>query len=348
MRSLVHTLCAAVILTACNGSERDRLPRSAGGQGEVLVVMGKAHWEGAPGAAVRVLLEQPVDGLPQREARFKVAHTLPSGLGSLLKTHHSVLIAQVDPDAQPEGLLLLRDQEAQGQLTVRLAAHRAEDLISLVQREGGEVLDALENHQRLRVQQRLAREKDASISSSLRAQHGLELDVPGGYTVRTQAPRFSWLQRDRLVSGSGLDHNVIEGLLIHRHAYTSDTTFQVPYLVELRDSVTKAHVPGPDPGSFMVVQRGFEQMDLMPHGRAVSLNGSFAYVMQGLFGMHGAKMGGPFVSLSLVDTARQELITVEGFVYAPQFDKREYMRELEALVRTVRISGDDIPLTTKQ
>jgi hypothetical protein len=50
-------------------------------------------------------------------------------------------------------------------------------------------------------------------------------------------------------------------------------------------------------------------------------------------------MGGPFVSLSTVDEERRELITVEGFVYAPQFNKRDYLRELEAIVFSLRIGS---------
>ena len=55
--------------------------------------------------------------------------------------------------------------------------------------------------------------------------------------------------------------------------------------------------------------------------------------------MQGAKMGGPFVSLSTVDEERKELITVEGFVYAPQFNKRDYLRELEAILFSLRIGA---------
>jgi hypothetical protein len=30
------------------------------------------------------------------------------------------------------------------------------------------------------------------------------------------------------------------------------------------------------------------------------------------------------------------VVTVEGFAYAPQFPKREYIRELEAILHTLR------------
>jgi hypothetical protein len=39
--------------------------------------------------------------------------------------------------------------------------------------------------------------------------------------------------------------------------------------------------------------------------------------------------------LTVYDDARARLVTVEGYVYAPYFDKREYIREVEAVVRSL-------------
>ncbi len=332
-------LCA---LLACGDGER-QLPEAAGGQGEVLVVMAKGHWEGAPGAAVRSILEQPVQGLPQRESRFKVAQTTPEHFSGLLSVHHTVLLATIGVDADTTGTRRMRDRHARGQLLVRITAQDPNDWIRLMQGEGPELAELFSTHQRDRVATRLRKERDAAIASSLRTQFGIALDVPGGYRIMRQEQDFAWLQRDRLMSGGGLEHNVIEGVLIHRHPYTSDSTFSVPYLVDQRDAVTSAHVEGPKEGSFMITQRDFETMDLMPSGRATELDGRFAYVMHGLFGMHGAKMGGPFVSLTTIDEARNMVLTVEGFAYAPHFDKREYMRELEALVYSLRFADRASP-----
>ena len=47
-------------------------------------------------------------------------------------------------------------------------------------------------------------------------------------------------------------------------------------------------------------------------------------------------MGGPFYSLTLFDERSGDLVTVEGYAYAPYFDKREYMREVESIVRSLR------------
>ncbi len=337
----VFATALALLLAGCRG-DSGYLPESAGGQGEVLVVLSKGSWEGEPGATVRSILEQPVEGLPQPEPRFKVAQTTLENFGSLLAVHHSVLLAVIDPKEDSLGMQVLRDRYAKGQLIIRMAAKDPVSWISLMQKEGYNAANILEDHQRQRVGQRLTRERDATVTSKVREVLHLDLDIPGGYHAIKLSDSTAWIQRDRIVQSGGLEHNVIEGVLIHTHRYTSDSTFSVPFLVDQRDSTTKYLVEGPNDGSYMNVQRSFEDIDLMPSSRAVSLHGRYAYMMRGLFGMHGAKMGGPFVSLTTVDEERGRLITVEGFVYAPQFDKREYVRELEALIFSLRIT----PLTS--
>jgi hypothetical protein len=334
---LAHLLLVALLLQACDDGLK-RKPTAVGGDGEVLVVMSKAHWEGPPGALVRSVLEQAMPHMTRPEPRFTVAQVAPGQFASLLQGHHSVIVGVISGDADSVALRIQRDVHASGQLLMQASAYDAATWMSLFQRQAGMVTEAFEQHQRTRIAARVRGTQDEALVSSVRAAMGLELPVPGGYRVVEQTPRFAWLQRDRMVRGGGLEHNVIEGLLIHRHRYSSDSTFSVPYLVELRDSVTKAFVEGPDPGSYMIVQRSFEQLDLMPGGRETVLDGRFAYVMRGLFGMHGAKMGGPFVSLSTLNGEGTELITVEGFVYAPQFNKREYLRELEAILYCLRLT----------
>jgi len=40
--------------------------------------------------------------------------------------------------------------------------------------------------------------------------------------------------------------------------------------------------------------------------------------------------------LTFYDEPNARLITVEGYAYAPYFDKRPYMREIEGIVKSVK------------
>ena len=43
-------------------------------------------------------------------------------------------------------------------------------------------------------------------------------------------------------------------------------------------------------------------------------------------------MGGPFVSHSFYSRDGSEIIVAEAWVYAPQFDKRQYLRQVESVL----------------
>ncbi len=339
MRYLCQLVLFAALLIGC-GEQKRSLPNAVGGEGEVLVVMERRHWEGHAGAAVREVLERPIAGLPQREPHFKVAYSAPEGFGDLLVAHHNVLHAEIGPQVEQKGIVQRKDLHALGQLFVQIKAGTPGEWEELFHENGDALVQIFDRHHRERIMRRLEKTANAGLVDEVEGSHAVRLTIPAGYNIKRSANDFIWLQRDQVKKGQGLEHHVIEGILIYHYPYTSDSTFNVQNLVNVRDSVTRIHVEGPAEGSYMIVQRGFEGIDLMPESRAIEIDGRFAYVMRGLFGMHGAKMGGPFISLTTVDEQRGRIVTVEGFAYAPQFDKRELIKELEAIVLSLKISGE--------
>ena len=76
---------------------------------------------------------------------------------------------------------------------------------------------------------------------------------------------------------------------------------------------------------------------MLPTYEEININGEIAAEIRGLWRMENDFMGGPFYSLTMYDEASSSLVTVEGYTYAPYFDKREYMREIEGLVKSSSI-----------
>ena len=48
-------------------------------------------------------------------------------------------------------------------------------------------------------------------------------------------------------------------------------------------------------------------------------------------------MAGPFLNYAIEDVSNNRWIVVEGFVYAPSVNKRDYMFELEAVLKSIHI-----------
>jgi len=77
---------------------------------------------------------------------------------------------------------------------------------------------------------------------------------------------------------------------------------------------------------------------IVPTYEELSFDGMFSSQIKGLWEMHDDYMGGPFFSMTVYDEARQRIVTVEGYAYAPYFGKREYIREVEAVIKTMRLT----------
>ena len=50
-----------------------------------------------------------------------------------------------------------------------------------------------------------------------------------------------------------------------------------------------------------------------------------------------AFMAGPFVNYAVKDEVNNRLIVLEGFVFAPSTAKRDYIFDLEAIIRSLKI-----------
>ena len=56
-----------------------------------------------------------------------------------------------------------------------------------------------------------------------------------------------------------------------------------------------------------------------------------------LWKIEDAFMSGPFVNYCFLDKTNNRLFVAEGFVYAPSEGKRDYMFELETMIRSISL-----------
>jgi hypothetical protein len=125
--------------------------------------------------------------------------------------------------------------------------------------------------------------------------------------------------------------------MVYSYPYDSDSTFTKNYQLEKRNLITKSYIPGPTPGSYMTTET-----ELPQDFNVLTFNGNYASEMRGLWRLEGDFMGGPFISLSVLDASRRRIITIEGNVYAPKNDKRNYLRQLEAMIYSMEFPNQKV------
>ena len=151
--------------------------------------------------------------------------------------------------------------------------------------------------------------------------------IPDGYYLMRKAQNFIWME-------SQSNHNST-GLFVYDYPFTDDSTFTVKYLVNKRDELLKKYVPGSRDSSWMTTGKY-----IMPELKIKEYKGQTYGELRGLWEVENDYMGGPFVSRSYVDRKKARIVTVEGYVYAPRFDKRDYLRRVEGIINTFSTSKD--------
>ena len=67
------------------------------------------------------------------------------------------------------------------------------------------------------------------------------------------------------------------------------------------------------------------------------INNEFALGIKAWWNMVNATMGGPFISYTFLDKKNNRVIMVDAFVFAPNFRKRNFIKELDAIVQSIQV-----------
>ena len=100
----------------------------------------------------------------------------------------------------------------------------------------------------------------------------------------------------------------------------------------MRDSIGKAHIPGPTEGTHMITEEAYA-----PYLFETEIDGKFAYETRGTWEVKGAFMAGPFLNYAIKDEANNRFLVIEGFVFSPSRGKRDNMFELDAILQSADI-----------
>lgn len=325
MRRIVNMnllpLAVMMILTAVSGCKGTKtlLPNVSGKAGEIMVVIERNYWEGALGDEVRTLLTDEVPYLPQKEPLFNLSNVPLAGFTDLFKVHRNILLLQVDPQIDSTGIFYHKDVWATPQSVVQVSAYTPEEAIGLLQDNGPLIVSWFEQAERDRVIGNALLYEERSLADTISTLFGGSPHFPKGYKLRKASPDFAWIAYDR--------EFVYQDILIYKYPITETEPFSAENIIKHRNEVMKNNVPGMFENSYMTTSPV-----LAPLVDHVKYRGRDFMQTRGLWEVENDYMGGPFVSHSFYSPDGKDMIVAEAFVYAPRYDKRQYLLQVEALL----------------
>jgi len=320
--SLILILLA---FTSCEDITEKVLPRPSAKAGDLLVVIDTAYWNHKSGEVIRNTFAKEQNGLPQREAKFDLINLQHQSFAQIFRTNRNILIVDINPKSKIK-LSVKEEVWSETQIVITISAPSDEIAAETIEKNSEALVAYFDNKEIERLQQKYRVNRDSDNAKLLEKEYGINIHVDDLFVVAKKDEDFIWMRKEKWVG----ENPVSQGVLVYTYPYDNDSIFDVNQLINKRNYFTKKHVQGSHEKSYMVTYE-----DYVPYERELNLKNIYVKEVRSLWEVKNDFMGGAFVSFSMVDEKKNRLICVDCYVYAPKFDKREYLRELEAMALTI-------------
>jgi len=322
------TISFLLLMTSCFQRTETLKPKISGKAGEVMVVLPEHQWDSEIGTVLIEVLAQDQEGLPQSEPLFDLVHVVPDQFSKIFTSHRNILLFKIGPEMTEEKISVQRDLWSTPQLVINFQARTDSSIVKLIRDNTRYLINRINVAERERVIINYKRYQETDIVHSIQQKYDLSLFIPKGYSLDLDSTHFAWLESET--------PKTLQGIFIYDYPYVDEQTFTSEYLISKRNSVLKRYVPGPVKNSWMTTE------DLIPPDfEEFELDQRYFAELRGLWKLENGFMGGPFVSLSTVDEVRNRVVTIEGWVYAPDDEKRELLRQVESILYTLQLRSEE-------
>jgi len=328
MKKILILLTIILLSISCKdtGNNEIILPLSVGNTNKILVVMKSNLWLGKPGDEIRVVFGEHQVGLPQPETLLSVGQVDPSGFKTFMRNSKAILVVQ---KGETENISVIKNKYASPQIIVTATAKDESGFINIIRNRGKEIIKIFKDEdikfsQNIFKKERLDETKFKTIQNL-----NLTIDIPKKYNLVKDSLNFLWL-RQHLKSGIARGDGS-NNILIYDLPLDDETTVQ-DNITKIRDTIGKKHIPGSKEGMYMITEQAYT-----PFTYDAKIDGKKAYETRGKWEVKGDFMAGPFLNYTIIDKANNRLVVFEGFTYAPSVNKRDFVFELEAIAKSLKI-----------
>ena len=318
---LFALLPALLLSSACSKNEdkKQLLPSISGKAGEVEIVSSKALWESEVGTAIRTVLQAEYPFTPQKESKYRIYNVPPEGFVNVFRFHRNIVSVHIADTCAKARMVINKNVWAEPQTMITIYAPDEASAAELILAQDERICETFEDAERERVIINARAFPNEGLSSLVRNQFGGSPYFPSSYSMKKRTDDFVWISYETTYT--------TQGIFIYRFPYTGEEQFTREELVKKRNEVMKENVPGSLDGSYMITNPV-----ITPGYWEKSYRGRSFTEIRSLWETQNDYMGGPFISDAFRSADGKNVIVIEGFVYAPKYDKRDYLRQVEAII----------------
>ncbi len=328
---MLALLVPSVFTSCSNVTSSSGKPMSIGSTAEVLVIIqNEAQWENQIGQSIKKYLAADIYGFPQAEPVFKLLHIKMANFNNLFRKQRNILIVKIDPKVKEPKITVTHDRWSAPQLIFTITAPSPAVFAKVFTAKKDYFIEKYLSSERQRILKIFQSSLDDKIMKSIKNNFSFTLAVPTGFYVAKTTPNFMWIRHEA--------NRYSQGIIIISVPYKDTAQFSRDRILSQVQMFQLREVPGPTRGSYMSLDRKF----VIPKDSLVTdFPTHYAVEIRGLWRVEHDFMGGPFVSYTFLDKNTNQIITLFGYVYYPNHQKRDLLLQVESILYSVKFNKAD-------
>ncbi len=292
----------------------------------ISVIIEEQLWNGEVGDSLRNKLASPVIGLPQEEPLFTINQYSAKFLEGYMKDSRNILVIK---RGNKNSFEMVKNESEGPQNIFNISGKTANVILEEIEKNAPTIIEKIRQTE-IEENQRII---DTSILNTRRIENKfkIEMHIPTGYNYALEKNKFIWLKKE-ITSGN-------TNILIYEVPYTclKKSPSVIHNIIKMRDSVGNLYIHGTTPRTRMITEDSYA-----PYLFQTKIAGLETFETKGTWQLENDYMSGPFINYSILDKKNNRILVLEGFCYAPSKEKRDLMFELEAIIKSVKITDAKI------
>ena len=323
----VILLLSVIAFSSCDDNiKRSGLPRSIGNTSEVLVVLqNEQQWDNMIGQSIKTHLAHNQYGLTQVEPIFDLAHITVNNFSDMFKKHRNILIVDIDKKATKTKVEKFKNKWSDPQRIIKITSPSATIFADELSNYTDGIIADYSEAERSRILSVFRPSSKNKVLKAVRDKFNLDITIPQGFYVAKTEPGFMWIRKEVT--------DFSQAIIIISEPYIDEEQFSKNSIIARTNRDLKLYIPGDSEGTYMAITEDYiptvpKQID--------NFASDYTIELRGVWNVEHDFMGGPFVSYTFLDPDNDQIITILGYVYRPNKKKRNLLRQLEAIIYSVK------------
>jgi len=342
-----------IMATSCsNGivvAPKNPKPKSFGIMNDIVILTDQMMWDGAIGDSIRYYFEGVFPVTPRPEPLFDLRFFTPEKLEfeeDLRELRTYIVVANLQDEESKTTQMLRKDlgeekfkqaieddsfstsigknKWATGQIIIYIFANSHDELFEEIRENFPAAASRVQSHDHEQLYAKTySRGENKGLTIRVKEQYGFDFKIPSDYRVAIddRVLDFLMLRRDL--------KDVNQVISFRQYPYENTAQISKEYMKKIRNEMGLERDWSNEPNSHMVIN----DVDLPILEYAFEKDGAYGREFRGIWELDNDFIGGPYISYIIVNEAKGKILFVDTWTMAPGKSKRDFMQQLELIVK---------------